>query len=95
MFTSEDAKARYRLDVYNANAEKVGSYYFDMDYTDIFFGKGNFVIYNETKCLITDLDNTVKYEGDFSESVRLMISTGNSYKYVLITDDSIDTIQLK
>lgn len=95
IFLSDNTENRYMLEVYDTNAERVGKYYFDMDYTDIFFGKGNFVIYNETKCLITDLDNTVKYEGDFSESVRLMISTGNSYKYVLITDDSIDTIQLK
>lgn len=33
---SDQAETKYRMDVYNASAVKVGSYYFDVDYTDIF-----------------------------------------------------------
>ena len=95
VFTSEDAKARYRLDVYNANAEKVGSYYFDMDYTNIFFEENQFVIYNETECLIKTFENVEKYKGFFSKAVNLMLPTSTAYKYVLVTSNSIDTIQLK
>lgn len=95
VFVSEDAKSRYRLDVYNANAEKVGSYYFDMDYTNIFFEENQFVIYNETECLIKTYEDVEKYKGFFSKAVNLMIPTSAAYKYVLVTSNSIDTIQLK
>jgi len=95
VFLADNTENRYMLEVYNTSGERACKYYFDMDYTDIFFGKDNFVIYNETKCQIVNLDGTVKYDGNFAEAVELMVATGNTYKYVLITDDSIDTIQLK
>lgn len=95
VFLADNTENRYMLEVYNANGERACKYYFDMDYTDVFFGKDNFVIYNETKCQIVNLDGTIKYDGDFLESVEVMVATGNTYKYVLLTDDSIDTIQLK
>lgn len=71
------------------------SFYFDMDYSDIFFGKDNFVIYNETDCQIITLDGVEKYHGSFAKTVRLMMPVGSSYRYQLVTDDSIDIIQLK
>lgn len=40
------------MDVYNTSAVKVGSYYFDVDYTDIFFEEDAMVIYNESECQI-------------------------------------------
>lgn len=95
VFISEDVQYRYRIDVYNSNAQKVGSYYFDMDYTDIFFEEGQFVVYNETECMIKTFDNIEKYRGFFSKAVNLMLPTQTAYKYVLVTDNSIDTIQLK
>lgn len=95
VFISENIDARYRLDVFNTAGEKVGSYYFDIDYTDLFFEEEQFVVYNETECLIMTLQNVEKYRGYFSNTVSLMIPTGKAYKYVLVTSGSIDTIQLK
>ena len=95
VFLADNTENRYMLEVYDTNGERACKYYFDMDYTDIFFGKDNFVIYNESKCQIVNMDGTIKYDGSFLETVELMVATGNTYKYVLITDDSTDIIQLK
>lgn len=95
VFMSDDTDSRYTLDVYNASAQKVGSYNFNIEYTDIFFGQDNFVAYNETECVIMTFDGIEKYNGYFSKAVNVMIPIGNSYKYLLVTDNSIDTIQLK
>lgn len=92
--TEEDGKL-YRMDVYNASADMVGSFYLDIEYTDIFFGQNNFVAYNETECVITTMDGIEKFNGKFTKPVRLMLPIGNSYKYLLVTDSSIDTIQMK
>lgn len=95
VFASDDPANQYRMDVYNASAEKVGSYYFDINYTDIIFTEDNFIVYNETQCIIRTYDDLEKFNGVFSETVNVMIPTNLAYRYLLVTDHSIDTIQLK
>lgn len=94
---SNNSDNRYQLEIYNTDAQKVETYYFNIDYTDILFGQENVTIYNETECLIHTFDGVDKYEGNFDKSVKLMLLSGkgNNYKYVLLTKDSVDTIQLK
>lgn len=95
VFRSEDSERLYRMDVYDASAAVVGSFYFDIEYTDVFFGQNTFVAYNETECVITNLDGNIKFNGEFARPVRLMLPAGNSYKFILVTENSIDTVQLK
>ncbi len=95
VFLSEQAEFTYRMDVYDANGQKVGSYYFDLNYTDIFFGKDYFAAYNETECMIMTFDGVEKFSGEFHKTVDLMLPTATAYKYALVTDNSIDIIQLK
>ena len=73
----------------------IGEPYFDVDYTDIFFGDDDMVIYNESECQIFTTDGVEKYHGSFGKSARLLLPAGGSYKYYLVTDSTIDTIQLK
>lgn len=73
----------------------VGSFYLNIEYTDIFFGQNIFVAYNETECVITTMDGVEKFNGEFTKPVRLMLPVGNTYKFLLVTDSSIDTIQMK
>ena len=100
MFLADNSENRYQLKVYDTTVADAGGaggkdFYFDIDYTDIFFGKDNFVIYNDTECLVMTMDGIEKFHGDFRETVRLMVPAGNAYRYLLVTDDSINTIQLK
>lgn len=97
VFYSDNSENRYQINVYDTEnlSSQAKIFYFDMEYTDIFFGNGNFVIYNETECQIITLDGVEKFHGNFARPVRLMLPTGRGYRYLLITDDSMDTIQLK
>ena len=95
VFRSDDSDYLYRLDVYDTSGSKIESYYFSLEYTDLFFGQNNFVVYNETECLIMTLGGIEKYHGNFSKTVHLMLPGNSAYRYVLVTDNSIDTIQLK
>lgn len=85
----------YRFEVYNTAAERVGIYYLDMEYTDIFFGKDHFVIYNESECQVMTFDSVEKFKGSFPKSVRLMLPVNDTYRYLLVTDSAIEKIQLK
>ena len=95
VFYADNNENKYQINIYEPAASRKKVFYFDMEYTDIFFGKDNFVIYNETECQIITLDGIEKFKGKFSKNVRLMLPAGNTYKYMLITDSSIDMIQLK
>lgn len=95
VFRAEDSDKLYRMDVFDTAAEKVGSFDINIEYTDIFFDQDTFVAYNETECMIMTMDKIAKFAGEFSETVRLMLPTNGAYKYLLVTDDSIETIQLK
>lgn len=95
VFRSDDSEKLYRLDIYDTSADKIGSFYLGIEYNDIFFGRDNFVVYNDSQCVITTMSGIEKFNGSFTKPVRLMIPVGNSYKYMLVTEDSLDTIQLK
>ncbi|MCM1568971.1 MAG: DUF5711 family protein [Roseburia sp.] len=96
VFPSDNADAYYKLVVYNTTGNPVTDCYFDIDYRNIFFTQDNFVIYNETECLIMTMDGVCKYQGHFDKPVNLMLPAASGrYRYVLVTDNSIDTIQLK
>ncbi len=95
IFYSETGSSLYEMKVYSAEGKQVGTYYFDIEYNDVIFVKDTFIVYNDAECLVMTLDNEEKYRGTFNESVRRMVPLKSSYKYLLVTNDSLDTIQLK
>lgn len=95
VFYSEDAESRYRMDVFDTDGKRRGRYYFNVDYTDVLFEKNDFVVYNETECVIMTYAGDVKFEGSFTKSIDTIIPTNTAYRYILVTDETLDTIQLK
>ncbi len=94
VFNSDTSDAKYRIEVYNSSGARDGVYYFNMDYSDVIFEKEDFVIYNESSCKIITYDGREKYEGNFGKNIRLMIPTENAYRYLLVSEDTLDVIQL-
>lgn len=95
LFKDSSTGAQHKLQVYRNSGEKVGEYLFNIDFQHLFFGQESFVAYSERECLIRTLGGVDKYQGEFSQPVRVMIPLGNSYRYLVLTNNSIDTIQLK
>ena len=95
IFNSLESDSRYRLDVYNKSGQLIQTINFSMDYTDILFETDKVIIYNETECRIFNMSGVEKYAGYFEKSVYTLLPTSSSYKYILVTQDSIDTIELK
>ena len=95
IFNSVDSNSRYRLDVYNKSGQVIQTINFNIDYSDILFEDDRIIIYNEAECKIYNMNGVEKYSGVFEKSVYAMLPTSSSYKYILVTPDSIDTIELK
>lgn len=95
LFRSDSMEAQHKLQVYRGNGDKIDDFLFDMDFEHLFFGQDSFAVYSEQECLIRTFGGVDKYRGEFSQTVKVMIPQGNSYKFLILTNDSIDTIQLK
>jgi len=95
VFINQSGESAYRLDVYNTSGNKVHSKFFDIEYTDIFFNKDQIVIYNDSECQICNIRGADKFTGSFEKNTSLLIPTSSAYRYVVVTSDSVDTIELK
>ena len=97
LFRSEKREYEHKLVVFGKDSAKVGTYYFNTDFHDIFFAQNYFVVYGDTECLISTYDSVEKYNGPFKNTVELMIPAGNpgNYKFTLVSSASIDTVQFK
>ena len=66
-----------------------------MEYTDIVFSGDQVIIYNDMDCKICNLNGVDKFTGTFEKPCTLLIPTSSNYKYVSVTSNSVDTIELK
>ena len=95
VFNSTQSDNRYRLDVYHKSGELRQTIEFNIDFKDILFHEDQIIIYNESECCIYNSGGAEKYSGNFSRTVLLLIPQSSVRRYMVVTPDSIDTIELK
>lgn len=97
VFGSDQLEYRKKLVLYTDSSEKRKEIYTNIEFNDIVFGQKYFTVYNDEECEIYTYGGTQKYRGTFEKPVRLMIPIGGdgSFRYMVLTDNSLDTIQLK
>ena len=95
VFNSTQSDSRYRLDVYHKSGELRQTIEFKIDFKDILFHEDQIIIYNESECCIYNSSGAEKYSGNFSKTVLLLIPQSSIRRYMVVTPDSIDTIELK
>jgi hypothetical protein len=95
VLVADDMEHNYMMDVYNTDGKKINTYYFDLEYNEIFFEEDCFVVYNETECQIMTYGGAEKFNGTFAKAAELLLPASGAYKYMMVTETSLDTIQLK
>jgi len=95
VFLDTESESRYRLDIYNTSGSKILSKAFDIDYKDIVFCSDYFIVYNEQECMVCNISGIEKYNGNFKDTVYVLVPAKSISHYVLITQDSLQTIELK
>ena len=95
VFHNQTGESAYRLDVYNTAGTKIHSQLFDMEYTDIIFSRDQVIIYNDMDCKICNMSGGDKFTGTFEKPSSLLVPTSSNYKYVSVTSNSVDVIELK
>ena len=95
VYISRESSNRYRLDVYHKSGELRQSIEFDIEYSDILFHDDQIIIYNESECTIYNSNGMEKYNGRFDKTVLELIPQSNAYRYMLVTPDSVDLVELQ
>lgn len=95
VFNSKESGGRYRLDVYHKSGTFRQSIEYDIDCKDILFYEDQIIIYNESDCRIYNSSGMKKFAGKFNKTALMLIPQKSSYRYMVVTPDSIDTIELK
>ena len=86
--------ALYRIDVYDKKGNIVLSQNIDIDYQNILIQKNSIVIYNNTECVMYSMSGKEKYRGTFGKSVSLLVSVNKNNRFIMVSPDSIDIIEL-
>ena len=95
VFAGAEGEKAYRLELYDTDGNVVLTQQFDLDYSDIVISKDMVIIYNANECEIYNTQGLQKYSGTFKNSAITMIPTNNKTKYLLVSGDSMEEIQLK
>ena len=86
---------RYRVNIYDRNGKIRDSISFNIMYEDILITGNHIVVYSSDECLVHVIGGMDKYKGPLEGGVLAMLPTGVNYRYVLVTNDSIQTVELK
>ncbi len=86
--------ALYRIDVYDKDGVLVLSQNIDIDFQNILIQKNNFVVYNNTECVMYSMSGREKYRGTFGKSVSLLIPANKNNRFIMVSPTSIDIIEL-
>lgn len=98
VFYNSSGDSAYLLRVLNLQGEEVAEIPFDLDSISdarVLLGEEIITIYNEQECLIYNFSGRLKYSGNFEKAVRVMIPVAGQFRYMLVTSDSIDVVELK
>lgn len=95
VFRNVEGDEKYRIDVYDANGKKKDSIKFSEDFQDIYFDSDRMIVYSSNHCLIHKVGGIDKFDGNFERAVLTVLPTKSTEKYVLVTSDGFQTIELR
>lgn len=86
---------RYIVNIYDRNGKIKDTISFNIMYEDILITGNHIVVYSSDECLVHVIGGIDKYNGPLEGGVLAMLPTGVNYRYVLVTNESIQTVELK
>jgi len=95
---NDDTEYPYVLNIYNSFGNMESSIPLPFSgVTDarIVINDKTVLVYNENKCCIYNISGRLKYQGTFDSGIRVMAPISGKYKFLIVTQDSLYTAELK
>lgn len=86
---------KYMITVYDSDGKKYLSQGFDLEYRNVVLKGENVYIYGETECCIYSLSGVEKFSGAMNRNISLLIPGDSVNSFTLVSQESIDTVELK
>lgn len=95
VFDNSDSEAKYRMELYDLEGNRVLNLKFDQDYNDIVINDKEFIIVGETEFSIYKLTGLEKFHYSAQKTILNVIPEGALNRYVIIDSGSTQVINLK
>lgn len=95
LYLNTASEEKYRMDIYGEDGKLIEQKNFDMEFSSIFFEKDKLIIHSEKEWLIHKVNGIDSYHGNFKDAVLAVVPTNSANKYTLVTNHSIDVVELK
>lgn len=95
VFLNTEGEEKYRLDIYDGAGSLISSKSFDMEYTDIIFDEDEYIIYGSAEYSINNMHGVERFTGKFDETVYLLTPTKRSNRFLIMTEDAMEVMEMK
>lgn len=95
VYENKDGVTKYYMDLYNIEGEKEDTLEFDCEYTDIVITEKTILIYNKNEWNVYTIGGRMKFSGTYENNIRKIIPTNHIDNYMIVTDDTLETVILK
>ena len=95
LYNDVTGNALYKADIYNDSGKLEDTLMLDFQFSDILFHKDKLIVYKDQECVVHTIGGMDNFNGNFNKQALILIPANASYEYVMVTPDSIDTIELK
>lgn len=95
VFLNTEGDEKYLMNVYNTEGKLVTAKKFDTEYKDIIFYKDDIIIYGETEYSVSSMQGVERFKDSFDETAFLLSPTGKPNRFVVMTQDAMNIIEMK
>lgn len=95
VYENKDGVTKYYMDLYNIEGEKEDTLEFDCEYTDIVITEKTILIYNKNEWNVYTIGGRMKFSCTYENNIRKIIPTNHIENYMIVTDDTLETVILK
>lgn len=90
-----EGEERYRIDIYNGAGKCEDTVYYNEEYSEMFFHEDRLIIYGPEYFYVHNVGGIDKYKGELLSGALAVMPTNVSNRFVIVTNDAIETIELK
>lgn len=95
VYENKEGVTKYYMDLYNIEGKKTDTLEFDCEYTDIIISEKTILIYNKNEWNVYTLGGRKKFTGTYENNIQKIIPTNHIENYMIVTDDTLETVILK
>ncbi|MDD3797299.1 MAG: DUF5711 family protein [Lachnospiraceae bacterium] len=94
VFSNDETTERYQMELYRYNGRRAMQETLDCDYTEIMMDSGEILLYDEKNCTVYSTSGVKRFSSDYEKQINYFMAIPGFRKYLVITDDSMDTIRI-